>query len=139
MLQTDASERGVGAVLGQRDDLGLDHPIAYFSRKLLPREEKYSTVEKECLGVKLGVEAFRTYLLGRHFTVETDHRALEWLYCLKESNPQLTRWSLSLQPYQFTVKHQPGVANGNADALSRMDWCDKELLSQERRKGVSRT
>ena len=64
VLQTDTSERGVGAVLGQRDDLGLDHPIAYFSRKLLPKEEKYSTVEKECLSVKLGVEAFRTYVLA---------------------------------------------------------------------------
>ena len=57
MLQTDVFEQGMEAVLGQRDDLTLDHPIVYFSRKLLPREEKYSTVEKKCLGVKLRVEA----------------------------------------------------------------------------------
>ena len=38
--QTDASERGVGAVLNQRSDQGEDHPIAYFSKKLLPREER---------------------------------------------------------------------------------------------------
>ena len=125
VLQTDASERGVEAVLGQRYDSGFDHPVAYFSKKLLPREERYSTVKKECLGVKLGVQAFRTYLLGRHFTIETDHRALEWLDHLKENNPCLTRWSISLQPYRFTVKHRPGVENGNPDALSRMDWCDK--------------
>ena len=65
-LQTDASERGVGAVLSQHEGVNEDHPVAFFSRKLLPREEKYSTVEKECLAVKLGVQAFRTYLLGRH-------------------------------------------------------------------------
>ena len=59
--QTDASEWAVGAVLGQKDDIGFDHPVAYFSKKLLPQEEKYSAVEKECLGLKLGVEAFRTY------------------------------------------------------------------------------
>jgi len=106
-------------VWGQKDDLGLDHPIVFFRRKLLPRKEKYTTVEKECLGVKLEVEAFQTYLLGRNFTVETDHQALEWLDRLKESNPHLTRWSLRLQPYQITVKHWPGVANGNADTLSR--------------------
>ncbi|KAL5509603.1 hypothetical protein EMCRGX_G004997 [Ephydatia muelleri] len=45
-------------------------------RKLLPREVRYSTVEKECLAIKLGMETFRVYLLGRKFTVETDHRSL---------------------------------------------------------------
>jgi len=50
VLQTDASEVGVGAVL---DDVGLDHPIAYFSRKLLLREQKFSTIEKERLAIKL--------------------------------------------------------------------------------------
>ena len=47
ILQTDASNRGVGAVLTQWEDI-KEHPVAYFSRKFLPREEKYSTVEKEC-------------------------------------------------------------------------------------------
>ena len=83
ILQTDASEYGVGAVLSQRDEAGGDHPIAYFSRKLLPREVRYSTVEKECLAIKLGMETFRVYLLGRKFTVETDHRSLVWLNKLK--------------------------------------------------------
>ena len=46
-IQTDASDRGLGAVLSQRDDRGSDHPVAYYSRKLLPREERYSTIEKE--------------------------------------------------------------------------------------------
>ena len=49
VLQTDASDRGVGAILSQLDENGCDHPIAYFSRKLLPREERYATIEKECL------------------------------------------------------------------------------------------
>ena len=57
-LQTDVSEYGVGAVLSQEDDAGDEHPIAYFSRKLLPREQKYATIEKECLAIKLACEAF---------------------------------------------------------------------------------
>ena len=61
-LQTDASDTGVGALLSQYDDDGIDHPIAYFSRKLLPRETRYSTVEKECLAIKLATHAFRVYL-----------------------------------------------------------------------------
>ena len=96
-----------------------DHPIAFFSRKLLPRDERYSTVEKECLAIKLAVQNFRTYLLGRSFQIQTDHRSLEWLDRLKENNARLTRWSLFLQPYQYTVQYRQGRRNGNADALSR--------------------
>ena len=55
VLQTDASNRGIGAVLSQRDAEGGEIPIAYFSKKLLPREEHYSTIEKECLAIKLGI------------------------------------------------------------------------------------
>lgn len=91
----------------------------YFSRKFLPREQRYSTVEKECLAIKLGAQAFRVYLLGRPFTIQTDHRALIWLDRLKENNARLTRWSLALQPYQFKVAYRSGKANANADALSR--------------------
>ena len=94
ILQTDASERGVGAVLSQRSDDSEDHPIAYFSENLLPREERYSTIEKESLAIKMAMHVFRTYLIGRHFIVETDHRSLMWLDKLKDSNSHLTRWSL---------------------------------------------
>ena len=52
ILQTDASEVGVGAIQSRLDDNDEDYPIGYFSRKLLPREQKYVTVEKECLAVK---------------------------------------------------------------------------------------
>ena len=55
IVQTDASDVGIGAVLSQRDQLGNDHPIMYYSRKLLDRERKYAVVKKECLAVKLGI------------------------------------------------------------------------------------
>ena len=64
ILQTDASNRGVVAVLSQINAEREEHPVAYFSRKLLEREEKYSTIEKECLAIKLAIQAFRVYLLG---------------------------------------------------------------------------
>ena len=130
MLQT-----GVGAVLNQLDEDGNDHPISYFSRKLLPREERYSTVEKECLAIKLGVQSFRVYLLGRPFIIQTDHRSLEWLDRLKENNARLTRWSLSLQPYQFRVQYRPGKANANADALSRAGDSTTDATCHSQEKG----
>ena len=82
--------------------------MGYFSRKLLPQKERYSTVEKECLAIKLAVTAFSVYLLGRSFTIETDHRSLEWFHKMKDSNARLTRWSLFLQPYQFSVRYKSG-------------------------------
>ena len=53
ILQTDASDVGVGAVLSQQDAEEYHHPVAFFSRKLLSRERRFSTVEKEYLAVKL--------------------------------------------------------------------------------------
>ena len=119
LLQTDASGRGVGAVLSQPGKDGHDQPLAYFSKKLLPREERYSTVEKECLAIKLGVQAFHVYLVGHTFVIQTDHRSLEWLDRMKGTNDRLTRWSLMLQNYDFHVEYRTGRKNGNADGLSR--------------------
>lgn len=118
VLQTDASGVGLGAVLLQ-GEVGNYHPVAYISRKLFPREVRYSTIEKECLAMKWALDSLRYYLLGRHFTLETDHRALQWLNNMKDTNARITRWYLSLQPYQFTVLHRPGRENLTADFLSR--------------------
>ena len=124
-LQTDASDVGVGAVLSQG---GInDQPIAYFSKKLLDREKNYSTVEKECLAIMLGVKAFSIYLHGKPFVLQTDNRALTWLRTLKDKNARLTRWSLALQPYTFTIEHRKGTANANADRLSRLSMKREEL------------
>ena len=78
VLQTDISEYGKGAVLTQVNENGEEHPNAYFSRKLL-KEVKYRTVEKECLAIRITVQALRVHLLGRPFAMQIDHHALEWL------------------------------------------------------------
>ena len=61
ILQTDASDRGVGAVVSQLDDQGDDHPIAYFSRKLLPREEHH---QKGVPGDQAGCTTFPSISVG---------------------------------------------------------------------------
>lgn len=114
-------------MLCQQGEDGAEHPVRYFSKKLLDREGRYSTVEKECLGIKLGVEAFRVYLLGHPFTNLTDHRALVWLDRLKESNSRLMRWAPMLKPYSFTVEHWKGTLNNNADALPRVE-CEHQIV-----------
>ena len=135
VLQTDASDRSVGAVLSQVDGAGEEHPVTFYSCKLLPREERYSTIENECLAIKFGMQACKVYLLGRHFTVQTDHRSLEWLNRLKDNNARFTRWSLELQQYSFDVQHRAGSANANADALSRAFGPSDATLLQERCEG----
>ncbi|MBN3294555.1 POL3 protein, partial [Polypterus senegalus] len=68
----------------------------YLSRKLLDRETKYAAVEGEALAIKWAVTSLRYYLLGRDFTLVTDHTALQWMSLHRESNPSITRWFLNL-------------------------------------------
>jgi len=90
VLKTDALNRGLGAVLSQQVE-GVDHPVLYLSRKLMEQEEMYSTVEKKCLVIKWVVGALRYYLLGRAFTLCSDHAPLRWLHQIKDTNPRITR------------------------------------------------
>ena len=72
-------------------------------------------------GNKTGSNSFQGISVGEEFYYPNrSSRSLEWLDRLKDSNPRLCRWSLGLQPYQYTVVHRPGKANGNADSLSRI-------------------
>ena len=121
-LQTDASGIGIGAVLSQQGTDGAEHPVAYYSRKLLPRETRYTVSEQECLAVVEAIKHFKVYLTGAEFTVMTDHSSLIYLDKLKDENGRLTRWALALQPYMFKVYHRPGKCNANADGLSRQSW-----------------
>ena len=75
ILQTDASGDGLGAMLLQEND-GLRYADAYASRKLLPRERNYSTVEKECLAVVWAIQKFQMFLYGKLFERETYHQPL---------------------------------------------------------------
>ena len=120
IVQTDASGRGLGAVLSQMGPDGQEHPVRFLSRKLLPREQKYAAVELECLAIVWAVQALQVYVDGRKFVVETDHRALSYMQQMVNKNNRLTRWALALQPYQFETRFRSGKANGNADALSRL-------------------
>ena len=79
VLRTDASDIGLGAVLLQDFEGEGRLPIAYASKKLLPRERNYSVIEKECLGIIWGVEKLRKYLYGVEFLLETNHKPLSYM------------------------------------------------------------
>jgi hypothetical protein len=122
ILQTDASQFGIGAVLAQRDhnDPNNEHVIEYASRTLNKAQRNYSTIEKECLAIVWGVKQFRPYLFGAQFVIQSDHKPLQYLHRSKDLNGRLTRWALTLQEYTFTIEYKKGSSNDNADSLSRM-------------------
>eukprot|EP00741_Cyanophora_paradoxa_P000453 tig00000405_g441.t1 len=121
ILQTDASTYAIGAILSQADDKGVERPLAFISRTLLPAEMNYSATELECLAVVWAIKYWRHYLLGGpQFLVRTDHHALQWLKTLDPTTGRLGRWSLLLQAYDFEIVYRPGKQNGGPDACSRL-------------------
>lgn len=95
ILQTNASNRGLVAVLLQGP---LEHrrPIVFISRKLYPREPRYSTVEKAFMAVKWALDSLKYYLLGWVFVLKTDHKALKWLRRMKDTNSRMVSGPLHL-------------------------------------------
>ena len=95
-------------------------PVVYASRKLMPRETVYATVEKECLAVVFAVQKFKNYLYGRKFILQTDHQPLIVMNHGKVANDRIMRWSMLLQPYNMRLEYIKGSSNVVADYLSRL-------------------
>ena len=98
VIQTDASDCGLGAVLIQTID-GVERVLYFARRTMTPAERNYSVTERECLAVLWAIPKFRSYVEGYHFTVITDHSSLKWLCNLHNPTGRLARWALELQAY----------------------------------------
>ncbi len=124
IITTDASDTGLGAVLGQRaidDDPKMPpRPIYYLSRSLTNAERDYTTTERECLAIVWAIRKLRCYIYGREFRVITDHQALKWLNGQRTPGSRTQRWILELQAHNFIIEHRPGAQHHDADALSRL-------------------
>ena len=103
IVDTDASEAAVGAVLSQIQD-GEERPVAYFSRLYFRTEVNYCTTRKELLAVVESLRQFRPYVLGRHFRVRTDHEALRWFQMAPNLVGQQARWLDLLGEFDFYVE-----------------------------------
>ena len=121
-VKCDASRQGLGAALKQLDCEGWK-TVAFASRFLNSNEERYSINELELLGVLWAIEYFKYYLLGKTFTVLTDHIALFSVLKSHRSNKsyksRLTRWIDRLLPFDFIIEHIPGTRMGLVDYISR--------------------
>ncbi|XP_043242375.1 uncharacterized protein K02A2.6-like [Amphibalanus amphitrite] len=124
-LVTDSSEVGVGAVLLQPDEEGLERPVMYASRTLTKTERKYPMVEKEALAVSFAVKRFGQFLYGRRWTLVTDNRALSRILSPERELPtlaaaRLQRYALQLAAFTYDVELRPSEDMHLADSLSRM-------------------
>ena len=109
ILDTDASNFAIGAVLSQRQN-GVEKVIAYSSNGLSNTRQRYCVTHKELYAVVTAVKKFKRYLLGRRFIVRTDHAALKWLMQFKDPEGMVARWISFLSTFEFDIEHRPEIS-----------------------------
>ncbi|GKB71409.1 putative reverse transcriptase domain-containing protein [Tanacetum coccineum] len=116
MVYCDASHKGLGAVLMQREKV-----IAYASRQLKIHEKNYTTHDLELGAVVFALKIWRHYLYGTKCVMFIDHKSLQHILDQKELNMRQRRWLELLSDYDCEIRYHPGKENVVADALSRKE------------------
>jgi transposase InsO family protein len=118
-IYTDASGEGIGAILKQPQADGEKKPVAYFSKKLDDSQKKKKAIYIESYAVREAVKFWRYWLIGKKFTVITDHKPLEKLNLKSRPDEELGDIANYLLQYDFEIIYRPGTENAEADCLSR--------------------
>ena len=121
-MQTDASKLGTGAVLLQKNDMGVSHPCAYLSQALVGAEQNYQVYDLELLAVICALKAWRPYLISpcEPTIFYTDHQNITYFRQPQDLTARQMRWHSILQEYPIWFMHISGHKNGAPDLLSRM-------------------
>ncbi|GFT41931.1 transposon Tf2-6 polyprotein [Trichonephila clavipes] len=118
-ITTDASSRGIGAVLEQKYPNSEVKPLYFFSKKLNPSQSKYNATVLEFFAIYTALNFFRPFLLGRKFKVFTDHKPLAGFLSNKNPSSKILRWKLALEEFIYDIHYIRGSLNSVADHLSR--------------------
>ena len=121
MVETDASNFAVSAILSQEDASGTLRPVAFYSRQMSLAERNYPIYDKELLAIFVAFTQWRHFLQGaRHqVSVLCDHRNLVYFSSSKFLSPRQVRWSQFMELTDFVITYRPGLFNTPSDALSR--------------------
>jgi len=119
VLHTDASGRAVGASLKQRDEKGVEQPLAFASQKLTPTQAAWTTIEREAYAVIWALNKYRDLIFGTRVTVCCDYNFMQYIKECAPKSAKLMRWSLALQEFDVDFQYQKGSSNVVADWLSR--------------------
>ena len=117
-IRMDASNFAIGGVLFQKEG-ELEYPISFTGRKMKDAELNYPVRQQELLAIMHALKVWRTYLIDKPFTVETDHKSIETILTQKTTNRRIARWFNELAEFQPQFHWIPGETNIVADALSR--------------------
>ncbi|KAE8266963.1 hypothetical protein A4X09_0g5384 [Tilletia walkeri] len=136
ILSVDASVKGLGGVLSQDDEHGVERPILFISRQTTDGEKKYAPTHLELAAIWWCVKKLQHYIDGSRVEVRTDHNALRWLWDLKPSDIHETRvqkFKMALTPLEdkITITYNRGQNNVVADALSRAPLPDRTTVETE--------
>src|SRR5882762_8168177 len=120
-LECNASKKACGAVLSQKGDDGLWHPVAFMSKSFIEAERNYDIYDRELLAIIKALEEWRHYLEGSPHDIEilSDHKNLKIFKEARKLSRRQARWALYLSRFHFTITHVPGRSMGKPDALSQ--------------------
>jgi hypothetical protein len=121
VIETDASDYALAAILSQVKSNGEIHSVTYLSRTFSDTELNYDTHDKELMAIYEAFKTWRHYLEGTKIPIDviTDHKNLEYFCTTRILSRRQARWSTFLSGFNMVIRFRPGRLGTKPDALTR--------------------
>ena len=87
----------------------IERPVFFASKSLTKTQRKYCVTQRELLAMVTFMHKFRHYLLGRQFSVRTDHSSLRWITSFKAPTDQMARWIEIMAQFNFKIDYHKEI------------------------------